>query len=136
VSPTSSPICQRYCAAAGAHHQLCRGDLFHLIDRYLRTNIGNIDPRRRSALAEFDISERTFHRVFADRDTTFERHVLQLRVELFKDLLRQASLAERFDRRARASMRLRRCRPCHAHVQGQIWRDATGLSRQHAGTAN
>jgi len=80
-------------ATVGDHHQLCRGDLFHLIDRYLRTNIGNI--RSAPALAaEFDISERTFHRVFADRDTTFERHVLQLRVELFKDLLRQASLAE------------------------------------------
>jgi AraC-like DNA-binding protein len=78
---------------AGDRHQLGRSDLFHLIDRYLRTNIGNI--RSAPALAaEFDISERTFHRVFADRDTTFERHVLQLRVELFKDLLRQASLAE------------------------------------------
>jgi AraC-like DNA-binding protein len=77
----------------GDRHQLGRGDVFHLIDRYLRTNIGNI--RSVPALAaEFDISERTFHRVFADRDTTFERHVLQLRVERFKDLLRQASLAE------------------------------------------
>ncbi|WFU17720.1 helix-turn-helix domain-containing protein [Bradyrhizobium sp. CB3481] len=78
--------------AGGDSHQLGRGDLFHLIDRYLRTNISDI--RSASALAtEFDISERTFHRVFADRDTTFERHVLHLRVELFKDLLRQASLA-------------------------------------------
>ena len=77
----------------GDRHQLGRGDLFHLIDRYLRANIGNI--RSAPALAaEFDISERTFHRVFADRDTTFERHVRQLRVELFKDMLRQASLAE------------------------------------------
>jgi hypothetical protein len=43
VGPTSSPICQRYCAAAGATAiSSCRGDLFHLIDRYLRTNIGNI----------------------------------------------------------------------------------------------
>lgn len=77
----------------GDSHQLGRGDLFHLIDRNLRTNLGNI--RSAPALAaEFDISERTFHRVFADRETTFERHVLHLRVELFKDLLRQPSLAD------------------------------------------
>jgi AraC-like DNA-binding protein len=77
---------------AGASHQLVRADLFHLIDVYLRTNISSV--RSAPALAaEFGISERTFHRIFADRDTTFERHVLHLRVELFKDLLRQASLA-------------------------------------------
>jgi AraC-like DNA-binding protein len=78
--------------ASGDSHQLARADLFHLIDRHLRTNISNV--RSAPALAaEFGISERTFHRVFADRETTFERHVLHLRVELFKDLLRQASLA-------------------------------------------
>jgi len=79
--------------AVGAGHQLARPALFHLIDLYLRTNIGNIRPAPALA-AEFGVSERTFHRVFADRDTTFERHVLQLRVELFKDLLRRDSLAK------------------------------------------
>jgi AraC family transcriptional activator of tynA and feaB len=79
--------------ALGGSHQLARPDLFHLIDGYLRTNISNV--RSAPALAaEFGISERTFHRIFADRETTFERHVLHMRVELFKDLLRQASLAE------------------------------------------
>jgi AraC family transcriptional activator of tynA and feaB len=78
--------------ATGAGHQLTRPGLFHLIDGYLRTNISNV--RSAPALAaEFGVSERTFHRVFADRDTTFERHVLQLRVELFKELLRRDSLA-------------------------------------------
>jgi len=43
--------------------------------------------------AEFGISERTFHRIFADRETTFERHLLHLRAELFKNLLWQDSLA-------------------------------------------
>ena len=80
------------CVATGDSHQLARADLFHLIDGHLRTNISNV--RSAPALAaEFSISERTFHRVFADRQTTFERHVLHLRVERFKDLLRQASLA-------------------------------------------
>ena len=78
--------------AAGASHQLSRPDLFYLIDGYLRTNIAT--ARSAPALAaEFGISERTFHRIFADRSTTFERHVLHLRVELFQDLLRQPSLA-------------------------------------------
>ncbi|NOJ48689.1 helix-turn-helix domain-containing protein [Bradyrhizobium archetypum] len=78
--------------ATGASHQLARADLFHLIDGYVRTNISNV--RSAPALAaEFGISERTFHRIFADRDTTFERHVLHLRVERFRDLLRQASPA-------------------------------------------
>jgi AraC family transcriptional regulator, positive regulator of tynA and feaB len=79
--------------AVGANHQLTRPDLFHLIDGHLRTNISNVRPAPMLA-AEFGVSERTFHRIFADRETTFERHVLHLRVELFKDLLRQASLAD------------------------------------------
>ncbi|MCA6115814.1 helix-turn-helix domain-containing protein [Bradyrhizobium sp. WSM 1738] len=78
--------------AAGADHQLARPDLFHLIDRYLKANLSNVRSAPTLA-AEFSISERTFHRIFADRETTFERHVLHLRVELFKDLLRQASPA-------------------------------------------
>jgi len=78
--------------AAGASHQLSRPDLFYLIDGYLRTYIAT--ARSAPALAaEFGISERTFHRIFADRATTFERHVLHLRVELFRHLLQQPSLA-------------------------------------------
>ena len=77
--------------AAGASHRLTRPDLFHLIDGHLRTNIGSVRPAPALA-AEFGISERTFHRIFADRETTFERHVLHLRVELFRDLLRRKSL--------------------------------------------
>jgi AraC family transcriptional regulator, positive regulator of tynA and feaB len=78
--------------AAGASHQLTRSGLFGLIDIHLRTNIAS--ARSAPALAaEFGISERTFHRIFADRETTFERHVLHLRVELFRNLLRQNSLA-------------------------------------------
>ena len=78
--------------AAGASHALSRPDLFGLIDIYLRANIAAIRPVPALA-AEFGVSERTFHRIFADRETTFERHVLHLRAELFRDLLRQTSLA-------------------------------------------
>jgi AraC-like DNA-binding protein len=78
--------------ACGISHQLARPGLFGLIDTYLRANIAAV--RSAPALAaEFGISERTFHRIFADRGTTFERHVLHLRVELFRNLLRQASPA-------------------------------------------
>ncbi|ANW04442.1 helix-turn-helix domain-containing protein [Bradyrhizobium icense] len=78
--------------AAGATHQLSRPDLFRLIDTHLRANIAAVRPVPALA-AEFGISERTFHRIFADRETTFERHVLHLRVELLRNLLRQDSLA-------------------------------------------
>ena len=78
--------------AAGSSHQLTRPNLFGLIDTYLGANIATI--RSAPALAsEFGISERTFHRIFADRETTFERHLLHLRAGLFKNLLRQDSLA-------------------------------------------
>ena len=78
--------------AVGVHHQLTRPGLFGLIDIHLRASIAS--ARSAPALAaEFGISERTFHRIFADRETTFERHVLHLRVELFRNLLRQPSLA-------------------------------------------
>jgi len=77
--------------AAGVEHQLTRTGLFGLIDSHLRANIASV--RSAPALAaEFGISERTFHRIFADRETTFERHVLHLRVEMFRNLLRQKSL--------------------------------------------
>ena len=77
--------------AAGISHDLTRPGLFSLIDIYLRANIAAI--RSAPALAaEFGISERTFHRIFADRETTFERYLLHLRVELFRNLLRQEPL--------------------------------------------
>ncbi len=79
--------------AAGANHELSRLNLLKLIDTYLRANIAAIRPPPALA-AEFGISERTFHRIFADRETTFERHVLHLRVELFRNLLRQGSLSD------------------------------------------
>jgi AraC family transcriptional activator of tynA and feaB len=79
--------------ATGAGHRLARADLFHLVDGHLKANIAGV--RSAPALAaEFGVSERTFHRVFADRGTTFERHVLHLRVALFEDLLRRDTLAD------------------------------------------
>jgi AraC family transcriptional activator of tynA and feaB len=76
--------------ATGGHHELTRSRLFGLIDAYLRANIAAIRPAQAVA-AEFGVSDRTFHRIFSDHETTFERHVLQLRVALFRDLLRQPS---------------------------------------------
>jgi AraC family transcriptional activator of tynA and feaB len=74
----------------GIDHQLTRSSLFGLVDTYLRANIVSIRPVQAIA-ADFGISERTFHRMFADRQTTFERHLLRLRVGLFQHLLRQPS---------------------------------------------
>jgi AraC family transcriptional regulator, positive regulator of tynA and feaB len=72
--------------ANGTGHQLSRSSLFGLVEAYLRANIAAIRPA--SAIAgEFGISERTLHRIFADRDTSFERHLHRLRVELFRRLL-------------------------------------------------
>lgn len=77
--------------ATGASHGLGRNALFAPLDAYLRANIVTLRPVRAIA-AEFAFSERTLHRIFSDRGTTIERHVLQLRVERFKALLRQGSL--------------------------------------------
>ena len=77
----------------GNDHRLPRARLFGLVDIYLRANIAEIRPAEAIA-AEFGVSERTFHRIFADRETTFERHLLRLRVELFRNLLRQPSLSD------------------------------------------
>jgi transcriptional regulator GlxA family with amidase domain len=41
----------------------------------------------------FEISERTFHRIFSDRGTTFERHLLGRRVARFHALLSQPRLS-------------------------------------------
>ena len=81
--------------ATGDRHQLGRSSLFGLVDAHLKASIAAIRPAEVIA-AEFGISERTFHRVFADRDTSFERHVLHLRLALFRRLLsmqRQTSIA-------------------------------------------
>lgn len=83
--------------AGGARHALERSTLFGLLNAHLAANIAAIRPAEVIA-AEFGISQRTLHRIFADRDTTFERHVLQLRVSLFRRLLgnpseREASIA-------------------------------------------
>jgi AraC family transcriptional regulator, positive regulator of tynA and feaB len=77
----------------GGDHRLPRARLFGLVDIHLRANIAEIRSAEAIA-AEFGVSERTFHRIFADRDTTFERHLLRLRVELFRKLLRQPSLSD------------------------------------------
>ena len=61
--------------AAGANHELSRPSLFRLIDNYLRETLQQSGRRRRSP-SEFGVSERPFHRIFADQETTFERHVL------------------------------------------------------------
>ena len=79
--------------ATGDDHGLTRTELFGLIDTYLRGNIAAIRPAPAIATA-FGVSERTFHRVFADQQTTFERHVLELRVDQFRDLLQQPALSQ------------------------------------------
>ena len=77
--------------ASGGAHGLSRFDLFALVDVELRRNIATSSP---VALArQFGISERTFHRVFADHGTTFERHALGRRVERFRALLSQPRLS-------------------------------------------
>jgi transcriptional regulator GlxA family with amidase domain len=77
--------------ATGAAHALGRDALFAPLDAYLKGNVATLRPAHLIA-AEFGISERTLHRIFADRGTTFERHVLHLRVEQFRTLLQQAPL--------------------------------------------
>jgi len=78
--------------ATGDNHELSRAELFGLIDTHLRTNLAAIRPALATA-ADFGVSERTFHRIFGDRETTFERHVLQLRVERFRNLLQRPALS-------------------------------------------
>jgi AraC family transcriptional regulator, positive regulator of tynA and feaB len=79
--------------ASGANHELGRSSLFGLLDIYLKANTAAL--RSAPVIArEFSISERTLHRIFADRGTTFERHVLHLRVEQFRKLLCHISLSK------------------------------------------
>jgi len=78
--------------AAGLGHGLSRASLFGLLDAHLTSNIACLPPAPAIA-ARFGIAERTLHRIFADRDTTFERHVLKRKADLLRELLRQASAA-------------------------------------------
>jgi AraC-like DNA-binding protein len=77
--------------ATGMPHGLGRDALFAPLDAYLCANIVALRPMHAIA-GEFAVSERTLHRIFSDRGTTFERHVLQRRVGRFRSLLRQDSL--------------------------------------------
>ena len=79
--------------AAGSHHALARPQLFGLLDAYLKANISGVAAAATIA-AKFGISERSFHRIFADRETTFERHLLGIRARLFRNLLRESSLCD------------------------------------------
>ncbi len=76
----------------GSAHELGRARLFRLIDMHLRQNLA---ARHAAAglAAGFGVSERTFHRIFSDRGTTFERHVLRRRVKRFRDLLSERRLS-------------------------------------------
>ena len=78
--------------AAGQSHGLGRASLFGLLDAYLKANIAALPPAPVIA-TKFGISERTLHRIFADRETTFERHVLRLKAALLRELLQQAPLS-------------------------------------------
>jgi transcriptional regulator GlxA family with amidase domain len=72
--------------ASGGGHGLARASLFGLLDAHLKINLAAMRPAAAIA-AEFGISERTFHRVFAGRDTTFERRTAHLRIDRFRALL-------------------------------------------------
>ncbi len=78
--------------ARGGPHGLDRPRLFALIDIQLRRNLARVLSPPALAI-RFGISERTFHRLFADRGTTFERHLLLLRVERLHGLLSLARLS-------------------------------------------
>ena len=96
--PAHAPVDVTACLAALLHaaqgrpHRLSRPDLFALVDIHLRRNIAAAAAPAGVA-TQFGISERSLHRIFADRDTTFERHLLRRRVEHLRRLLRgQADL--------------------------------------------
>src|SRR5689334_13426360 len=78
--------------SVGLGHGLSRASLFGLLDAHLTANIACLPPAPVIA-ARFGIAERTLHRIFADRDTTFERHVLKIKAAMLRELLPQASLA-------------------------------------------
>jgi AraC-like DNA-binding protein len=72
--------------ARGRPHALSRASLFTLIDMHLQRNLAEVMSPVALAV-QFGISERTLHRIFADRDMTFERYCLRRRVERFHELL-------------------------------------------------
>jgi len=76
----------------GMPHQLNRSQLYALVDIHLRQKLAARHLPHALA-AGFGVSERTFHRIFSDRGTTFERHILRRRVERFRALLSQRSLS-------------------------------------------
>ena len=78
--------------AQGRAHGLNRSSLFTLIDIHLREDLAAVKGPPALA-AQFAISERTLDRVFADRGTTFERHLLRRRVERFRELLAHPRLS-------------------------------------------
>ena len=78
--------------ARGGPHALDRAGLFGLIDVHLRKSMSGALSAGALAI-RFGISERTFHRCFADRGTTFERHVMWLRVAQFHKLLSRPELS-------------------------------------------
>jgi AraC family transcriptional regulator, positive regulator of tynA and feaB len=79
--------------ATGRKLALARTELFPLVDIHLRNNLMRT-PGPVVLAAEFGISERTFHRIFADCDTSFERYMLRLRVERFRQMLSTRTLAD------------------------------------------
>jgi AraC family transcriptional regulator, positive regulator of tynA and feaB len=79
--------------AHGGPHGLSRASLFPLLDLHVRSNMASAPPP--AVLAQqFGIAPRTFHRIFAERGTTFERHALRMRVERLRRLLAQPQLAD------------------------------------------
>jgi len=84
--------------AALLHHAksgrltLGRTNLFMLVDVHIGQTLGNSQsPATVAAL--FGISERSLYRLFWDRGTTFEKHLLLRRVERFRELLSQSRCA-------------------------------------------
>ena len=120
--------------AAGASHQLARPDLYGLIDIYLRTNIAVPGLRRRLPPNSAFPSGRFIASSPTERPRS-NGMSLHLRAELFRNLLRQDSLADIPIARLAHQCGLCRCRPCDTHVQEQIWRHAAGFSRRRTGRA-
>lgn len=67
---------------------ISRTNLFMLVDVHIGQTLGKSQsPGALAAL--FGTSERSLYRLFSDRGTTFERHLLRRRVERFRELLSQ-----------------------------------------------
>ena len=101
-------------------------DLFPLIHVELRRNIaGRLSPV--ALAAQFGISERTFHRVFADRGTVFERHALRRRAPASARTAVTAAPGQASDCQARARLRICGCGPRLADFQERVRCHAAGL---------